>query len=152
MALILAHSKSNPFDPEKPDEEVIAQRENQFDELSMAEDDDEPPELVTQHDEIGLIRVIAVKERSSAKRKQLFFNLQKKAGLHPRQLLGDMPIRWSSTYVMLDRAEKLKEFIEPFLHTIAGDEKDRKKRLKLSNLIPTKKEWDRVSLFLKLLT
>ncbi|KAG6882055.1 hypothetical protein C0992_012881, partial [Termitomyces sp. T32_za158] len=101
--------KSKAFNPEKPDEELIAQREDQFDELSAAEDDNGPPELITQRDEIGLIHLIAAKERSSAKRKQLFLDLQRKVNQRPRQLLGDMPVRWSSTYVMLDRAETLKE-------------------------------------------
>ncbi|KAG6852465.1 hypothetical protein C0991_011750 [Blastosporella zonata] len=91
-------------------------------------------------------------EQSLAKQKQLFHNLQEKASKHPRQLLGDMPIQWSSTYVMLDRAKALKEFIEPFLHTISSDEKNQKKRQKLSDLIPTKKEWNHVGLILKLLT
>jgi hypothetical protein len=27
----------------------------------------------------------------------------------PKQLLMDMKVRWSSTYVMLERAEKLKD-------------------------------------------
>lgn len=54
-------------------------------------------------------------ERSSAKRKQLFQTIQKQdrpghpALQRPLQLLLDMPVRWSSTYIMLDRAEKLKE-------------------------------------------
>ena len=35
--------------------------------------------------------------------------VQSKAGVsRPLQLLLDMRVRWSSTYVMLDRAEKLK--------------------------------------------
>ncbi|KAG6852135.1 hypothetical protein C0991_002699 [Blastosporella zonata] len=123
-----------------------------FDELSAGEGDEGLPEVVEQRDEIGLICLISVKEQSSAKRKAVFQKIQREAGIRPRQLLGDMPVRWSSTYVMLDRAETLKEFVEPFLHYIAGDEKDRKRRQKLSDLIPTKKEWIRVSLFLKLLT
>ena len=54
-------------------------------------------------------------ERSSAKWKELFraIQLQDKpdhsASKSLLQLLLNMPIRWSSTYVMLDRAEKLKE-------------------------------------------
>lgn len=44
-------------------------------------------------------------ERSSAPRKQLFKDIQTRDGTDPRQLLLDMPVRWSSTYVMLDRAE-----------------------------------------------
>ncbi|KAG6892756.1 hypothetical protein C0992_012672, partial [Termitomyces sp. T32_za158] len=64
QAFISAHSKSKPFDPEKPDEELIARRENQFDELSAAEDDEGPPELVTQRDKIGLVRTIIRKAKA----------------------------------------------------------------------------------------
>ena len=43
---------------------------------------------------------------SSAKRKQLFADIQKRGGVTtPLQLLLDMPVRWSSTYVMTSRAE-----------------------------------------------
>ncbi|KAG2148168.1 uncharacterized protein EDB93DRAFT_1103831 [Suillus bovinus] len=63
------------------------------------------------HDEVGLIRAIAVKEQSSAQCKHLFKDIQARPP-NPSpvvsQLLLDMPIRWSSTYVMLDRAEKKK--------------------------------------------
>lgn len=104
-------------------------REHQFDALTGDEDDEGPPDVVNQRDEIGLIRTITIKvlfslfgyfslficatiiqERSSAKRKQIFLDLQKKAGQKPPlQLLVDMPVRWSSTYVMLHRAETLKD-------------------------------------------
>lgn len=61
-------------------------------------------------DEIGLIRSICVKERSSAKRKELYKNVQATAGVaNPTQLLLDMKVRWSSTYVMINRAEGSKE-------------------------------------------
>ena len=49
-------------------------------------------------------------ERSSAKRKEMWKMVQVKAGRAvPKQLMLDMKIRWSSTYVMLDRAEKHKD-------------------------------------------
>jgi hypothetical protein len=79
-------------------------------------------------DEIGLVRSISVKvclvlhcvfiyllngqtkERSSAKRKDLYKQVQVKAGVStPTQLLLDMKVRWSSTYVMVNRAESSKE-------------------------------------------
>lgn len=59
-------------------------------------------------------------ERSSAKRKAYFQNIQQKdidkedeltevpSGRFPKQLLIDMMVRWASTYVMIDRAEGLK--------------------------------------------
>jgi hypothetical protein len=75
---------------------------------------------------VGLVRAITVKvshvkpllctstdtsqERSSAKRKQMFKDIQQRDGVaSPKQLLLDMPVRWSSTYVMLDRAENLQK-------------------------------------------
>ena len=57
----------------------------------------------------------ALQEWSSVKWKELFraIQLQDKPdhspSKSPMQLLLDMPIRWSSTYVMLNQAEKLKE-------------------------------------------
>ena len=54
-------------------------------------------------------------ERSSAQRKELFrqIQLQDRPNHPPRkqplQLLLDMPIRWSSTYVMLERSDTLKD-------------------------------------------
>jgi hypothetical protein len=56
-----------------------------------------------------------LQERSSAKRKELFHVIQLREredcppSKKPLQLLLDMPIRWSSTYVMLEHAEKLKD-------------------------------------------
>ncbi|KAJ7730047.1 hypothetical protein B0H14DRAFT_2640304 [Mycena olivaceomarginata] len=58
-------------------------------------------------DEIGLLRAIAVKERSSAKRKELSRGIQIRDKTDPdgaaRQMIPDMKVRWSSTYAMLDR-------------------------------------------------
>ena len=52
----------------------------------------------------------ARQERSSAKRKELYRTVQIKAGVsQPTQLLIDMKVRWSSTYVMLNRAESNSE-------------------------------------------
>ena len=47
--------------------------------------------------------------RSSSQRKQLFKNLQERINMRPRQLLLDMKVRWSSTYVMLTRAESRRQ-------------------------------------------
>jgi hypothetical protein len=61
-------------------------------------------------DEVGLVRSIVVKERSLAKRKEMWRTIQIKADVkRPMQLVLDMKVRWSSTYVMLHRAESLKE-------------------------------------------
>jgi hypothetical protein len=62
------------------------------------------------HDEIGLIHAICVKEYSSAKRKELYKQVQLKRGiLKPTQLLLDMKVWWSSTYVMINCTETNKE-------------------------------------------
>jgi len=51
-----------------------------------------------------------MKERSSAKHKEIWKMIQIKADItQPIQLVLDMKVRWSSTYVMLDHAERNKE-------------------------------------------
>ena len=75
-----------------------------------------------------------IQECSSAKRKELFRTVQlekaaaekakltaaKSQGFFARakQLILDMPVRWSSTYAMLHRAEQLKE-VHTFLLSAA---------------------------------
>jgi hypothetical protein len=45
-----------------------------------------------------------LQERSSAKRKQLFKDIQTKSGVsNPIQLLLDMAVRWSSTYMIISK-------------------------------------------------
>jgi hypothetical protein len=109
--LISTYSKSPHFDPKNPEAHVP-----------------------TSRDEVGLVRAIAVKariklvliaaqtltvvqERSSSKRKEMWKTVQSKAGVaRPVQLVLDMKVRWSSTYVMLDRAERNKTVsIQEFL-------------------------------------
>ena len=79
-------------------------------------------------DEIGIIRAICAKvrlvsllvsfnllnlltkqARSSSQRKQLFKTVQERLNIRPRQLLLDMKVRWSSTYIMLIRAESRRQ-------------------------------------------
>ncbi|KIL54468.1 hypothetical protein M378DRAFT_92486, partial [Amanita muscaria Koide BX008] len=114
-----------------------------------------------QRDEIGLIRAICIKERSSAQRKELFKKIQlreeddhvpKKVA---KQLLMDMKVRWSSTYVMLERAEQksLKKYdVDYFIGRLGLAEKDPQKRRKITDLELTTSEWDRVKLLLDLLS
>ena len=101
--LISTYSKSLHFDPTQPDAHVP-----------------------TSRDEVGLIRAIVVKvrigisseksflltpcqERSSSKRKEMWRTVQIKANnMPPLQLILDMKVRWSLTYLMLDRAERRK--------------------------------------------
>ncbi|KAG2746659.1 hypothetical protein P692DRAFT_20738522, partial [Suillus brevipes Sb2] len=103
-------------------------------------------------DEVGLVRAITVKERSSASRKQLFKDIQTRSeGVTPVQLLLDMPICWSSTYVMLDRAEKKKQFVDTFIYELGKKEMNLTKRAKIDALKLESDEWDRVKLFVNLL-
>jgi hypothetical protein len=107
--LISIHSKSPHYDPSTPDAHV--------------------PDLTGYvRDEVGLMRAIAVKvclcviiqaiprhefqiqERSSAKRKELFRNIQLRDpnATVSRQLMIDMKVRWGSTYVMIHRGLQSK--------------------------------------------
>lgn len=52
-----------------------------------------------------VILLIIYQARSSAQRKELFKIIQERKDVKPVQLLLDMKVRWSSTYVMLHRAE-----------------------------------------------
>jgi len=118
QALIKGYSKAKYYSPVNPDEHM-------------------PDVDAFIRDEVGLIREIAVKvdsqslislyyltflqEQSSAKRKELFQTIQtekllerarsegKEAIGQTKQLILDMPVRWSSTYGMLHRAEVLCE-------------------------------------------
>ena len=54
-------------------------------------------------------KLIVIQERSSSKRKSMWKTVQSKAGIaRPVQLIVDMKVRWSSTYLMLDRADRYK--------------------------------------------
>lgn len=81
--------------------------------------------VASGRDVVGLIRAIAVKVfdksrffkylsnlylqvRSSSKRKELFFEVQRLQSNNPLTLLIDVATRWSSTFLMLLRAENLQ--------------------------------------------
>jgi hypothetical protein len=93
-------------------------------------DENELPEDLgaTERDEIGLVRAICVKvrllfislahdrdprlnmkARSSAQRKEAFKAVQYRRKIPAVQLLLDMKVRWSSTFIMLTRAESRRE-------------------------------------------
>jgi hypothetical protein len=63
-------------------------------------------------------KLIVIKERSSSKWKAMWKTVQSKAGIaRPVQLIVDMKVQWSSTYLMLDRAEQYKTVsTHDFLH------------------------------------
>ncbi|KAF7346742.1 putative AC transposase [Mycena sanguinolenta] len=106
-------------------------------------------------DEIGLLRAIAVKERSSSQRKELFRDIQLRNHADPdesaKQMILDMKVRWSSTYAMLDRGYELREAVDQFVSEIAANERDREKSDKLEALQLSADEWTRIDLFLNVL-
>ncbi|KAN0120573.1 Ribonuclease H-like domain containing protein [Russula decolorans] len=100
----------------------------------------------TDRDEIGL-------ERSSAKQKELYKMVQVKAGVALlTQLLLDMKIRWSSTFVMVNCAESNKEHVNAFVYEMGLQERDLEKRAKIDYLRLTPAEWTRVGQFADLLS
>ncbi|KAF5329115.1 hypothetical protein D9758_017952 [Tetrapyrgos nigripes] len=137
QAVISTYSKSKYFNPANPEEH-------------------EPDTETINRDEIGLIRSIVVKARSSAKRKELFKTIQTRPPSQhngpPLMLLLDMVVRWSSTFIMLERAESLKQFVDTFVYEIGLLESENTdKRRKIDQLKLSDKEWQRVKLFLNLL-
>ena len=111
-----------------------------------------------------------VQERSSSKRKEMWKTVQSKAGIaRPVQLVLDMKVRWSSTYLMLDRAERNKvvsachwqiphdlcspfsQFVDTFIDELRWEETDGSKRDKIRALKLDAVEWERVDLFVGLL-
>ena len=86
----------------------------------------------------------------------------------PVQLRLDMKVQWSSTYLMLDRAERNKavrtyliaavdvihealKHVDNFVEELRWEEADSIKRDKIRELKLTSGEWGRVALFLGLL-
>lgn len=90
QALISTRSKAKYYDPEADESHV-------------------PDLAATERDEVGLVRAITVKVRSSSQCKELFKSIQVEDNVAPLQLLLDMKVRWGSTHVMLLRAESRKE-------------------------------------------
>ena len=107
--------------------------------------------------------------RSSAQRKALFKAVQERSGIHPCQLLLDMKARWSSTYVMLIRAESRRQVsslfslslvtytysvlqaVDNFVHDLRLEETNNEKRRELAAFALDEEEWTRVRLFCNLL-
>lgn len=113
---------------------------------------DDLADISVSRDEVGLVRVITVKARSSAKRTALFKELQGKDGVKlPLNLILDMKVRWSSTFAMLQRAYDLRVYINDFVFKMSEEETSPEKQRKLRDLAVTKAEWDRVRDMLKIL-
>jgi len=84
-------------------------------------DDEHVPEDLgaTERDEIGIVRAICVKARSSAQRKEAFKAIQYRHKLPPLQLLLDMKVRWSSTFIMLTHAKSRRQVsVHTFLFVV----------------------------------
>jgi hypothetical protein len=164
QALILTYSRAPHFDPKDPEAHIP-----------------------TSCDKVGLVRAIVVKvrfnhlivartltviqEQSSSKRKEMWKTVQSKAGIpRPVQLLLDMKVRWSSTYLMLDRAERNKavstysmnfstisihffvQSVDIFVDELCWEETDLSKHDKIRALKLDNDEWQRVNMFLGLLS
>jgi hypothetical protein len=98
QATLNAHSKTPHYDPKETDTHL-------------------PETEVWVHDPVGLIRAICVKERSSAKRKEIYRALQIDNEVkRPTTLLLNMVVHWSSTYVMLERAYHNKQVHGLFIY------------------------------------
>ncbi|KAF8470959.1 hypothetical protein DFH94DRAFT_811464 [Russula ochroleuca] len=70
----------------------------------------------------------------------------------PVQLILDMKVQWSSTYLMLDRAERKKACIDAFVDKLRWEEQDSAKHDKIRELKLTSEEWAHVNKFLGLLS
>ncbi|KAJ7917073.1 hypothetical protein B0H13DRAFT_1870602 [Mycena leptocephala] len=115
--LISAYSKSPHFDAREPTAHI-------------------PDTSELMRDEIGLVRAISVKERSSSKRKNLFKTIQLRHKTDPTEIAKQMVI-------------DMKD-VNQFVFEIAMDETG-EKRTKLATLQLSEAEWKRVDLFLNLL-
>jgi hypothetical protein len=106
--------------------------------------------------------------RSSSQRKEEFREIQRQFDVTPVNLLLDMKVRWSSTYVMLYRAESRRQvspsglgpllialtsgqMVDDFIFELKRKEKNVEKRTKLAALILRDEEWTRVRLFCNIL-
>ncbi|KAJ7916640.1 hypothetical protein B0H13DRAFT_2658198 [Mycena leptocephala] len=116
QAVIKTYSKSKCYNPHAPEEHV--------------------PEL--HRDVLRIVRAIAAKERSSAKRKESFCSLQKKAGSKTvLQLILDNSVVF--------------DFVDAFVLKITREEKEPVKSEKLQLLLLSESDWARVKTFVGLL-
>ncbi|KIJ23090.1 hypothetical protein M422DRAFT_81167, partial [Sphaerobolus stellatus SS14] len=104
-------------------------------------------------DELGLVRAVAVKARSSSQRKELFLRIQSEGSSsqpqtpvvaqrpQPCMLPVDMVVRWSSTFMLAHTGLSLKDSIQYFVFQMSTAEKDETKRKKLRELLLSDREW-----------
>jgi hypothetical protein len=184
--LIKGHSKAKYYNPTKPDEHIPDVNAILRDEVGLirAIAVKASPLCCEGHQSSCTPNLTLNQERSSAKRKELFRSIQSEKLMEKdhgdrldgkngcvKQLILDMPVRWSSTYGMLHHAVMLQtvkchyskinkhstdrrlafQSVDTFVSHMARDEPDRTKRAKLDDLQLSREEWDRVKLFLSLL-
>ncbi|KZV88849.1 hypothetical protein EXIGLDRAFT_564748, partial [Exidia glandulosa HHB12029] len=95
----------------------------------------------------------SLQERSSELRKTRFKKIQEDRGVaEPRDLLRNMPIRWSSTKIMLDRAIAHCEDIKQFIRELEHEETKEEKHDTLHTMHIRPAEWLNVSMLLELLS
>ncbi|KAG6813328.1 hypothetical protein H0H92_012141 [Tricholoma furcatifolium] len=135
-AVISVYSPSKHYDPANPQAH-------------------EPDLVNNDRDVVGVVWSIVVKVRSSAQRKETFKSLQRNdakfEGKEALTLLIDMKVRWSSTFVMLQRSYLLKKYIDAFLWKISQKERNCEKQAKLLSLRLSSEEWNHVKMFIRLL-
>ncbi|KAF8264751.1 hypothetical protein EI94DRAFT_1703018 [Lactarius quietus] len=108
-------------------------------------DDHLPEDLETDEcDEIGIAC-------SSSQRKALFKSIQIRGNVPPVNLLLDMKVQWSSTYVMLRCAMSHQQSIDKFILGLGLKEVNTDKRRKISALVLSEEEWTQVRLFCNIL-
>ncbi|THU78735.1 hypothetical protein K435DRAFT_578893, partial [Dendrothele bispora CBS 962.96] len=108
-----------------------------------ADDSEEFDPDISGHDVIASIRALVRGIRSSSLRRQLFSEILENLGQKDLQLLRDVTTRWSSTFLMIDRAIILREAIERFLASQRFQELE-KYRLEDS-------DWDTLDLYRRVL-
>jgi hypothetical protein len=62
-----------------------------------------------------------------------------------------MVVRWSSTYLMLHRAEQNRQYVDTFVYELGREERSIEKRKKIDALCLSEEEWDRVRILLDIL-
>ncbi|KAJ7926843.1 hypothetical protein B0H13DRAFT_2653724 [Mycena leptocephala] len=130
QAVIKTYSKSKCYNPHAPEEHV--------------------PDLTESHrDVLGIVRAIAAKECSSAKRKASFCSLQKKAG-SKTVLILDNSVVFDVCHASPRLHAKLF-FVDAFVLKITREEKEPVKSKKLQSLLLSESEWARVKTFVGLL-
>ncbi|THV04126.1 hypothetical protein K435DRAFT_211933 [Dendrothele bispora CBS 962.96] len=107
---------------------------------------DDAPEFSPQHsdqDPIASIRAIVRAIRQSSLRQQFFAEILETLKEKNLQLLRDVVTRWSSTFLMIERATLLRNAIDHFLSSNKFPE--------LRHLCLENSDWDLINMYKKIL-